>query len=25
MCRRRTYIAETLEKNTSFYLLEKMG
>lgn len=25
ICSRRTYIVETLEKNTSFYLLEKMG
>ena len=25
MCGKRTYIVETLEKNTSFYLLEKMG
>ena len=25
ICRRRTYIVETLEKNASFYLLAKMG
>ncbi|EDP26955.1 hypothetical protein COPEUT_00476 [Coprococcus eutactus ATCC 27759] len=25
ICSRCTYIAETLEKNTSFYLLAKMG
>jgi hypothetical protein len=25
ICSRRTYIAETLEKNASFYLLAKMG